>query len=1328
MEHDLETLEHQTAPESTRGLFDPPEQNPPPPMSTQSADKRRSFHVLGPVDNARSRQQQQAHNHNHHQRGHQRSKSAITSDMLPNQNGSRRNTNFGLHTLAEEEDGYQRRRQQQQQQQQQQDDQAITVDSLQDMINTLKTLPSSSTSAIAAAISNSSSSNINSNGSRDESNTPGSRRNSRKHQSLNNFGLPQGARRLSYNGSTSSSSNTSYRNSSNGGIDIQSVLPIPSAEEKADRRRSSAMRMRASSISEQDEDTSSFVSREAALAEAEAKLMGTYKKQPEMMNEIDASQSVPNSRRQSSRSSTTLSERPAGRRYSESSGSGNGGFDLNVTASTSASKRVSLQLPTLNENEPAGERANRRITFNKPLNLGNDTNKAMGHNRRSSRNFTDDWRNSAPSPGLPYSPRSSTYRNSFNLVPFTPTRVNFARDDANPHQRRPLFIAHLPFSALTPLFRARQLVRGMLRVNKRNRSDAYVSCEDLDADIYVCGSRDRNRALEGDVVAIRLVDVEKVLREKKEKEEAKLARNGGQVKMRQPDEEDENEIIFGGDDDVDTVKPKYCGVVVAILERAQNQVFSGTLTLMRPNNKRAQEEKAAEEAQKAETGQTPIREAPRIVWFKATDKRVPLIAIPIEQAPADFVDSSETYSNRLFVGSIKRWPITSLHPFGTLERELGAIEDLDIQTKAILADNNVTDTEFSEAVNGCLPAIPYQIEAETLEKRREMKDVRVFTLEAANAEVLDNAFSIQKLGDDTYEVGVHVSDVTHFIKAHSPLDKEARARAVRVELVHKSVPILPRELTEQITNLIPNEPRLTFSVVWKLSSAGKVLDTWFGKTIVKSCAKVSYEDAQKVIDNQVIASIAEDDIRTGVEQDIRMLYAITQQLNEARRHAGGMAQMRDELDFVFSEQREPLSIGIKAKDHTTIISEELLLLANQSVAQKISSQFPEQALLRRHAPPNERKIRELQEYATKHLGVPIDISSAKAIERTIESIQDPHLRKIMSIIVLKTLQPPKYFCTGTLDIMKYSHYALNVPLFTHFTSPSRRFTDLIVHRQLETALTGEKRFYLDRDTVQKLAQHTNVKKEAALYARDQSHMLFLAVYLSKRGVHKPDAVNGDLIVVRKEAIVVAVSDQYFDVMIPSVNLERRIHLANLPVWRANYDAQKRQLTMFWKKGMDTTTGKQRHWSLSDDEDDDLDEDALLEEMREGGSPPSTAVPSSASSSSEAAAAATTTSNGTTTTTTTTSTASTPTPNGSDATQQQQQQAINNNTQPVSITPSPSVSKRASMLHARLSDSTGYSTDQGTQTIQALDKIQVLVTVEMIKTPPLIRILGDNPYA
>lgn len=309
------------------------------------------------------------------------------------------------------------------------------------------------------------------------------------------------------------------------------------------------------------------------------------------------------------------------------------------------------------------------------------------------------------------------------------------------------------------------------------------------------------------------------------------------------------------------------------------------------------------------------------------------------------------------------------------------------------------------------------------------------------------------------------------------------------------------------------------------------------------------------------------------------------------------------------------------------------------------------------------------------------------------------MRKLVSIIVLKTMQPPKYFCTGTLDITKYAHYALNVPLFTHFTSPSSRFADIIVHRQLEAVLTGEKRFYLDRDTVQKLAQHCNVKKEAALYAREQSSMLFLASYLNKRGVRPADAPH--ITVVRREAIIVAVFDQFFDVMIPELNIQKRIHLANLPTWRSEFDQQDRTLTLYWTKGMDTTTGKQRSWSMSDDEEDDLDEEALLEEMRD-----STANGESINTSLQEEKV-------------------------NDKRQQELSQKQEQSTaSPPAVVPETtrSTSKRASMVHARLSESTGYSTDLGSQTIKALDKIQVLVTVEMIKTPPLIRILAANPYA
>lgn len=566
----------------------------------------------------------------------------------------------------------------------------VDIDSLQDMINTLKNLP-----PIISPNTTASTDDRKSLGHRKQHSmsalVTGGGVGNQHHQVTSN-------KRLSYN---------------NGVSDMQSN--INSSENRRRSKRSSSISSNNNDI--RDGNIFNTLSRDEALAEAEAKLMGTFQNNRKNM----------------------------GRRYSESQQQQQQQqFDaskIGTSASSSLlSKRTSLQLPTLSENmATTPSSTSRRIAFNKPLDLSSagkfdagDTlveNKRLsssgtgnGHQRRSSRNLDLDWRSS--------SNNSNSNRNSFQLVPFTPTRVNFARDDANPHQRRPLFIAHLPFSALPPLFRSRQLSRGALRVNKRNRSDAYVYCEDLDDDIYICGSRDRNRALEGDVVAVRLVDVDKVLREKKEKEEAKLARNGGQAKVRLPDEEDENEIIFGGDEDVNVVKPKFCGVVVAILERAQNQVFSGTLTLMRPNNKRAQEEKAAEEARKSLHGQDALsqKEAPRIVWFKSTDKRVPLIAIPIEQAPGDFTTNSEAYSTRLFVGSMKRWPITSLHPFGTLERELGSVYELSTQTKAIFADNNVTDSEFSEAVSSCLPNLPFNLASD--DSRRDLReDTLCFTID-----------------------------------------------------------------------------------------------------------------------------------------------------------------------------------------------------------------------------------------------------------------------------------------------------------------------------------------------------------------------------------------------------------------------------------------------------------------------------------------------------------------------------------------------------------------------------------------------------------------------
>jgi protein SSD1 len=254
----------------------------------------------------------------------------------------------------------------------------------------------------------------------------------------------------------------------------------------------------------------------------------------------------------------------------------------------------------------------------------------------------------------------------------------------------------------------------------------------------------------------------------------------------------------------------------------------------------------------------------------------------------------------------------------------------------------------------------------------------------------------------------------------------------------------------------------------------------------------------------------------------------------------------------------------------------------------------------------------------------------------------------------------------------------------------------------------DKHFYLDRDTVQKLAQHCNVKKEASLAAREQSKLLSLALYF----VHKQDSqqpqVNHQAVItgtkvtttVYGEARVIAVMEDYFDVSLPEFGMERRIHLANLPLWRHQYDLHDRALTMFWKQGVIPSTGLQQQWSLSDDE---YEEEELLSTYPEHSQSNTSSSTNSSSNLSlennkqfEAIALAAAKAG----------IVSTPNNGGSKK----------------------SATKRASIISSRLSASTGYSSEQSSQTIKALDKIRVMLTIEMVRTPPLIRVFAANPYA
>lgn len=349
-----------------------------------------------------------------------------------------------------------------------------------------------------------------------------------------------------------------------------------------------------------------------------------------------------------------------------------------------------------------------------------------------------------------------------------------AGSPGGPPQRKALFGSYLPQSSLPPLLAAGKLVVGVLRVNKRNRSDAYVSTEVLDSDIFISGSKDRNRALEGDVVAVELLDPNEVWSIKKEKEDKKKRKEEQGAAPRRADNKahDDAEVegaqlkLIEDEEDNDSAPPALAGHVVAIVERSAGQLFSGTLGLLRPSSAATKEKQQAERMARGQidTSMSHYSQRPRIVWFRPTDKRVPLIAIPADQAPADFWEDGgqEVYASRLFVACIKRWPITSLHPFGALVEEVGAIGNVEAETQALLKDSLSSATEeFTEAGLKCLPPLPWSVPPRELESRRDFRSERVFSIDPPTAKDLDDALSVKKLDNGLIEVGVHIADVSY---------------------------------------------------------------------------------------------------------------------------------------------------------------------------------------------------------------------------------------------------------------------------------------------------------------------------------------------------------------------------------------------------------------------------------------------------------------------------------------------------------------------------------------------------------------------------------------
>ena len=775
-------------------------------------------------------------------------------------------------------------------------------------------------------------------------------------------------------------------------------------------------------------------------------------------------------------------------------------------------------------------------------------------------------------------------------------------------QRKTLFTPYLPQATLPALLADGQLVAGTLRVNKKNRSDAYVTTSDLDADIFICGSKDRNRALEGDLVAIELLDVDEVWGQKREKEEKKKRKDitdnrsstsnpndkssradtntstdiqtiapDGSIRRRgslrqRPTQKKNDDVEVEGqslllmeeEEISDEQKPLYAGHVVAVVERVAGQMFSGTLGLLRPSSQATKEKQEAErQARDGAHGrhqQDRQQEKPKIVWFKPTDKRVPLIAIPTEQAPRDFVDKHHDYANRIFVACIKRWPITSLHPFGTLVEQLGEMGDLRVETDALLRDNNFASDEFSDAVlknvgweEWCLA----NEDEEALAARRDLREERTFTIDPNGSMELDDAIHVKSLGGGKVELGIHVTDIAHFVKTNSLVDREAKKRGTGVYLMNRAVNMLPPRLASEICSLLPGEGRLTVSVIFEVDlQSGKVDDEpWIGKSIIQSTGKLTYDEVDAVVTGDTDISLPSATVEV-----IKILHDVANKFREARfgNRSTKIPPLR--LLYQLDDENVPVEQNIFDSSAAHEIIEELSHKANAIIAHKLLTALPDKAFLRRQAWPNSRRLTTFAERMTK-AGYEIDASSSGALQNSLFKVEDAELRRGMESLLVKAMQRAKYYVAGMIPEHQRQHYALNLPLYTHFTNPTRRYSDIIVHRQLEAALSdGSIEFGEDIESLTKTAEQCNNKKDSAQSAQEQSVHIESCRMMDR----KRQEVGGDLI---SEGIVICVYESAFDVLIPEYGFEKRVHCDQLPLKKAEYRKTERVLELYWEKGV-----------------------------------------------------------------------------------------------------------------------------------------------------------------
>ena len=443
------------------------------------------------------------------------------------------------------------------------------------------------------------------------------------------------------------------------------------------------------------------------------------------------------------------------------------------------------------------------------------------------------------------------------------------------------------------------------------------------------------------------------------------------------------------------------------------------------------------------------------------------------------------------------WERGETCPHGHVVDVLGMPGENNTEMHAILAEFGLP-YKFEKAVENAADEISDAITDKDRAGRKDFRKVLTFTIDPADAKDYDDALSFRKLDNGNYEVGVHIADVSYYVKPGSPVDAEAQARGTSVYLVDRTVPMLPEKLSNKLCSLRPNEEKLTFSAVFEITPLAKVINPWFGRTEIVSDYRFSYELAQAIIDagdNAMVESFGEGSecgiVPDEVKEAVLILNKLALKLRKKRFAAGAVSFDRPEMKVEIDEYGKPVSVHQKYSKEANWLIEEFMLLANRNVAEFVASdgkmggkavKNPKTFVYRVHDEPNLEKVTGLREFAG-NLGYKMGpIGSGKDIALSLNNLlSDVKEKPELGAIQILALRSMAKACYSTDNI---GHYGLAFKFYTHFTSPIRRYPDLMVHRLLAMYLHGADSQSLDYYTAQ--CKHASEREVVAAEAERES--------------------------------------------------------------------------------------------------------------------------------------------------------------------------------------------------------------------------------------------------